>query len=384
MRALTQPGPAVVQVSTIGDGGRPMLSVIAKRTYDVLSDGRLIPAAETLPLVRDPEPDAANPRRLHRDSDVYALKPLTDVVVRGHAYGRGQRAFMATVQVGAVRKEVLVIGDRRVTLAAAGRLIVSDPSPIERIPLRYDRAYGGIDEVAHRRAPDPLQALERYLGTAVDPVFSSPFAYPRNFAGVGYLIEATPAAVEPLVMPNLEDPLDRLTADRLAVGVPGRWPLMPLPQAFDWTDPGTFPRMAYMGIVHDHDPIAAPVAEVARGFAPADVLEPKPIAEKAGPRWANGASLGLQLAHLRGGEEVVMAGVHPQQPVWRLRLPRARPDIRTDGRNGQLTATDPVIHTVDIEPDLSRVSLVWRGHAPARRVYAPAELTQMPLYVAWP
>ncbi|HXU62689.1 MAG TPA: DUF2169 domain-containing protein [Polyangia bacterium] len=384
MRALTQPGPTVMQVSTAGEGGRPMLSVIAKRTYDVLSDGRLIPAAESPPLLRDPEFDAANPRRLHRDSDAYAFKPLTDVVVRGHAYGGGQRAFVATVQAGGARKELLVIGDRRVTVGVAGRLILSEPSPIERIPLRYDRAYGGIDQVAHQRAPDPLQALERYLGTAVDPVFSSPFAYPRNFAGVGYLIEATAAAVERLVMPNLEDPRDRLTADRLAVGVPGRWPLMPLPQGFDWTDPGTFPRMAYMGIVHDHDPIPAPVAEVVRGFAPADVLEPKPLAEKASPRWANGASLGLQLPLLRGGEEVAMAGVHPQHPVWRFRLPRARPDIRTDGRNGQLTATEPVIHTVDIEPDLSRVSLVWRGHAPAVRRYAAAELTRMPLYVAWP
>jgi hypothetical protein len=218
----------------------------------------------------------------------------------------------------------------------------------------------------------------------VDPVFSSPFAYPRNFAGVGYLIEPMAAAVDALAMPNLEDPLDRLTPDRLAVGAPGRWPSMPLPQAFDWTDPGTFPRMTYLGIVHDHDPLSEPVAEVTRGFAPADVLESKPIGDKVSDRWANGASLGLQLPHLRGGEEVIAGGVHPRQPRWRFRLPRARPDIRADGRNGQLTATDPVIHTVDVEPDLSRVSITWRGAAPALRPYTAAELAQMPLHVAWP
>lgn len=384
MRTLTRPGPTVTQVSTVGDGGQPMLSVIAKRTYDVLSDGRLVPAPENLPLVLEPEPDSENPRRLHRDSDCYAFKPLTDVVVRGHAYGAGRRVFVAAVQVGSARKEVLVIGDRRVAIGTAGRLVFSEPAPVERIPLRADRAYGGIDLVAHQRAPDPLDALARYLGPPVDAAFSSPFAYPRNFAGVGYLIEPTPAAVERLVMPNLEDPLDRLSPDRLAAGAAGRWPLMPLPQSFDWTDPGTFPRMAYMGIVHDHDPFAGPVAEVTRGFAPADVMESKPIAEKASDRWANGASLGLQLPHLRGGEEVAMSGLHPDRPVWRLRLPRTQPEIRTDGRNGQLTPTDPVIHTLDVEPDLSRVSIVWRGRAPALRLYAPGELAQMPLYVAWP
>jgi len=384
VRALTRPGPTVVQVSTVGPGGQPMLSVICKQTYDVLSDGRLIPAPESLPLVVDPEPDAANPRRLHRDSDCYAFKPFTDVVVRGHAYGAGQRAFVAALQVGAARQEVLVLGDRRVALGPTGRLVISEPSPVERMPLRYDRAYGGIDQVAHERAPGPEAALARYLGAAVDEAFSSPFAYPRNFAGVGYLIEPTAAAVDRLVMPNLEDPLDRLTPDRLAVGAPGCWPLMPLPRAFDWTDPGTFPRMAYMGIVHDHDPLSGPVAEVTRGWAPADVMVSKPIAEKVCDRWANGASLGLQLPHLRGGDEVTMNAVHPRQPVWRFRLPRARPDMRTDGRNGKLTATEPVIHTLDVEPDLSRASLVWRGWAPALRLYAAEELAQMPLYVGWP
>ncbi len=381
--ALTRPGPTAVQISWTGAGGQPMLSVVCKRTYDVLSDGRLVPAAESLPLLAAPQPDPDNPRRLHRDSDCYPFKPLTDVVVRGHAHGTGQRSFIATAQVGRAQKQVLVTGDRRVTRGPTGRLIFSEPERIDRIPLRYDRAYGGIDEVACQKNPNPLEALARYLEPGADLSLSSPFIYPRNLAGVGYLIEPSPEAVERLVLPNLEDPADRLGPDRLAVGRPGRWPAMPLPAAFDWTDFGTFPRLTYMGIVHDHDPFEGQVAEAARGQAPADVMVSKPLADKASDRWANGASLGLQLTPLAGGEEVMLGGVHPRVPVWRFRLPRARPDIRADGRNGKLAETSPVIHTVDIEPDAAQVSIVWRGSTPALRLYARDELAKMPLYAAW-
>jgi hypothetical protein len=262
-------------------------------------------------------------------------------------------------------------------------VIFSEPARIDKVPLRYDRAYGGIDEVARARMPNPLEALNKYLDPSIDLSLSSPFAYPRNFAGVGYLVEATVAGIERLVLPNLEDPADRLTPDRLVVGAPGRWPLMPIPQAFDWTDPGTFPRMTYMGIVHDHDPFAGVVAEASRGYAPRDVMETKPLEQKASDRWANGASLGLQLPHLGGGEELLLGGVHPRHQIWRFRLPSARPQVFTDGRNGKLNRTAPVIHTVDIEPDESRVSIVWRGSAPALRRYGQDELARMPFQIRW-
>jgi len=37
-----------------------------------------------------------------------------------------------------------------------------------------------------------------------------------------------------------------------------------------------------------------------------------------------------------------------------------------------------------VEPDEHRVSLVWRGSAPARRPYGADELAEMPLFVRWP
>jgi hypothetical protein len=92
-----------------------------------------------------------------------------------------------------------------------------------------------------------------------------------------------------LVLPNLEDPADFLTPDRLPVGSPGRWPLMPLPPSFDWVNYGTFPRLAHMGVVHDHEPLSAPIAEVRRGYVAKDILEPRPMQEAMSHRFGNGA-----------------------------------------------------------------------------------------------
>ncbi len=380
---LTTPGPTAIQLSARDEEGQPILSVLCKRTYAVSPEGRVSPAAEQLPLVLDFELDPDNPARLHRDFDLYPIKAMTDVVVRGHAYGTGQRSFIATVRVAAWEKRVAVFGDRRCHLSATGHIVFSAPEKIVRVPLRYDRAYGGRDEVAELGRGNPLAALAKYLGPAADPSLASPYLYPRNHAGVGYLIEPTRAAVDRLVLPNLEDPDDLLSPERIAVGAPGRWPLMPIPAAFDWVDPGTFPRLAYVGVVHDHDALDAPIAEVRRGWAPDDLLVEKPIEEQADIRFANGASHGLQLPHLRGGEACVLGGVHPEMPIWSFRLPRERPEIKTDGRNGAFNGTKPVMHTVEIEPDEGRVSIVWRGSAPALRPYLPDELQKMPLSVRW-
>jgi hypothetical protein len=321
--------------------------------------------------------------RLHRDFDLYPVKVLTDVVVRGHAYGTGQRSFIATVRVDAWEKRVAVFGDRRCHLSASGHVVFSAPEQIGRIPLRYDRAYGGLDQVAQETRGHPLSALGKYLDPSVDVTLSSPYLYPRNHAGVGYLIDVARGAVDRLVLPNLEDPSDLLSPERLAVGSPGAWPAMPLPCAFDWVDPGTFPRLAYAGVVHDHDPLSAPVAEVQRGYAAADLMVEKPIEKQMNVRFANGASHGLQLPHLKGGEACMLGGVHPKMPIWTFRLPRERPEIKTDGRRGTMNGTKPVIHTVEIEPDQERVSIVWRGSARALRPYLPDELQKMPLHVRW-
>jgi hypothetical protein len=291
--------------------------------------------------------------------------------------------------VGTVAKSLQVFGNRRCGLAANGQIVFSDPEPCDRIPLRYDRAYGGRDAVAEKAHGNPLEPLQPYMAT-VDLAQASPFLYPRNACGVGYLVEARPEAIDALVLPNLEDPADLLRPSTLVVGNPQRWPQMPLPWCTSWVDPGAFPRLACLGGIPEHEPLPRPFAEAQRGFYPPSVFvttnangQPKPLEERFSPLLANGASLGLSVPYLRGDEEILLGRMHPQIDRYSFRLPGHVPEIWVDGRDGKLVETQPVLHSVVIETDESRVSVVWCGSARAKRLYGPDELATMPLRVKW-
>jgi hypothetical protein len=124
--------------------------------------------------------------------------------------------------------------------------------------------------------------------------------------------------------------------------------------------------------------------EFTRAFLP---IEVRKLSIFAGDplvfRFTNGASPGLQVPHLRPGATISLTQMHAAAPRLDIVLPDDAPKISVDGRNGKLAATEPVIHNVEIEPDAGRLSIVWRGAAPALRPYMQAELEKMPLRVEW-
>jgi hypothetical protein len=382
MPKIDAPDPIARQVSGFDPDGRPILAVLFKQTFRVLPDGRL-DVAEPVPLAEDlrGDPDTG---RLLQDTDLYPHKLATDMVVRGHAHAPGSRPrarFEAAVRIGPHAKVLLVLGDRFCT-SAGGRTVFSDPMPVEKVPLAYTHAYGGRDAVAEAKYGNPYLAYQSFMvGLNWDLSQASPFLYPRNPFGSGYLVEASTDGLERLVLPNLEDPLDPLTPERIAAGEPGNWVKMPLPHCTDWVDYCCFPRIAYAGLVPLTEPDVGVPAEAVRGFAPADILDDKPIHEQVSLRMANGASLGMQLPYLRGGETVALENMHPTQGKLVVRLPADRPRMWVDGRKGTLKETDPVIHTVVIEPDEGRLTVVWRGSAPALRPYMTEELQKMPFKI---
>jgi hypothetical protein len=385
MYAITQCSPTAQQMSGLDPEGREILSVLAKRTYQLEMSGRCVLAEEQLPLVTEPVADPDVPDLLAQDMDIYPFKPATDVVLRGHVWpSSGCRSLEAAVQVGSAKKALLAIGDRKCYLSATGRIVFSEPAPLRPIPLSYRLAYGGKDAVTEARQDDPFEGLRQHIPDTVDLSQASPYAYPRNPCGVGYLVEASAEAVDQLKLPNLEDPADRLSSERLVVGKVQRWSLMPLPQALDWVHHFWFPRLALFGYYPEHElSDNKPIAEVARGFIPSEVMLRTRESEKHLMRFTNGASLGLQLPFLKGDEQCLLTNIHPMKPRFGFRLPGGRPKIWTDGRNGKLSSTEPVIHTVLIEVEEQRLSIVWRGSAPALRRYFPEELEKMPFRVAW-
>ena len=383
---LETPSPTVRQDSGKDPAGNFILSVVVKRTYTISRHRTCVLADAQLPLCEEPEFDPDDPNLLLNDSDLIPYKLRTDVIVKGHAYGyTGRPQFHALVQVGDAAKQILVQGDRRCARSATGTLRFSAPEPVDRIPLSYTYAYGGRDTVAEAvwlkeaiaRAPHESPDLRSIAE-------GSPYAYPRNPSGRGYLVHSTPQAVETLQLPNLEDPLDPVTPQRLEVGSRLRWPGMPLPWATGWVPADWFPRIVGLGLVPMYERMGEPFPEVQRGFIADSVLRPS-SQDLADPfHLTCGASLDMQLPYLRGGEPVRLKSLHRAQADWTFSLPAERPAIWTDGRNGRLNPTEPVIHTVVVEPDEERVSVVWRGSAQALRPYMENELTKMPFRVAWP
>src|SRR5690606_5960313 len=138
--------------------------------------------------------------------------------------------------------------------------------------------------------------------------FDHPGLYPRNPIGKGYLVYPDPPIVG-LELPNLEDPSDRLTPQRLFALSPERWHRQPLPWALDWTSPLTYPRELYGGLDAWHPcPDLTTLPEVTRGYAPELV---KASAAPA-PHFHQEASLGM-VAHVPlGGAPVSIVGMHPE------------------------------------------------------------------------
>jgi len=158
---------------------------------------------------------------------------------------------------------------------------------------------------------------------------------------------------------------------------------MPVPRSFGFIHPGWFPRLGYLGFVPPYDDLDVPFLEVARGEALVEATRIGIKTPDVSVRFFQGASLGLQLPFVSPGERVVLTNLMKGLPSFPFDLPRGRPKMCADGRNGKLAPTQPVIHTIVIDPDERRLTVLWAGTAPALRPYTEAELAKMPLLVEW-
>ncbi len=202
---------AVVLAST--PLGQPVLGVVGKRTYTVFR-GILQEAPSQIPLVEQPIL-CDDEGGLRHDSDLIMNRTGVDVVIQGHAYDHeGKNWFTAAIGAGAFQRRLLVFGDRRCEVLN-GAIRFTAPAPITRIPLLWESAYGGVDEVARRTLGGAYEDSLKSAGVDVDPRFG-PFGYPRNPVGKGYLIDPSLEAVAACHLPNLEDPEHALLPQNLA------------------------------------------------------------------------------------------------------------------------------------------------------------------------
>lgn len=372
------------QVSAMLENQQHILAVLVKKTYHISANGKCIEADEKIQLYEDFSHYQDNDKLLEHDTDLFAFKPLTDVIIKGNARHKYPvDKFLVQIQVGRYLTEILVQGNRRAYLNTENKIQFTSPELIQEIPLRYDHAYGGCDIEAEKKIILPDPEIIKLLPPGLDLLAKSLFRYQRNPAGKGFIVENNPATFTNLELPNLEDPKDLLTTQNLLVGDENRWHEMPIPRCTDWVDYAFFPRLAYFGIVNIFETKPYQLKEIINKWADESLLAAKKQTDEFNFRCCNGASPSLQLPYVTRGDQVRLINLHPEHADFVFEIPIEYPKIWIDGRKGKLTETKPVIHTIVIEPDENRLSIVWRGSGHALRPYHAEELKTMPFKVEW-
>lgn len=285
--------------------------VVVKGTFDIGVDGSLRIADEQIGPLLAPEyhgePGASS---LKYDADLVAAKPTTDVLLNGTAYapgGRPSTSFVVGMSVGPVKK-VLKVNGHQVWEKRALGVRPSPLDPVERVPIVYERAYGGYDHAN----PDPRN---HRLDT-------------RNPVGCGLVDDPNPRVGQHL--PNFEYP------DR-AVEKAG-------PAGFGALDSFWSPRRELAGtydekwlkrrmplLPEDWNPLSLQCA-------PTDQRPPSP---------------------LRGGEVVDLRNLTPGGSLQFV-LPKIQLTFNTL-IDGQAKEHRGHVATVIIEPDHPRVIMVWKS-----------------------
>lgn len=299
--------------------GAETLLVVVKGTWQILKDGTLSVAEEQVPVRFEPA-YSGNPTdsSLIHDTDVVLEKPGTDCVLLGHAWAPkvGVGSVDVTFAVGPVRKTVRVFGER-IWMKCLGLVSMSRPAPFEKIPLVWERAFGGADT----SWPDP-KGHEFCL---------------ENPVGRGLLAKKTKLEVDGMRLPNLEDPANLIKKPTDC----------PRPMGFGPIPPHWLPRAGYAGTYDDH------WRKYVNPLPPQDV----------DLRFHSCASPGLASArHLTGSEQVL---VENASRFGRLvfQLPGVAPSVSVQiGAAANELAMR--LDTVIVEPDEERLALVWRGCLP--------------------
>jgi hypothetical protein len=321
-REFTNETPFVGQELYLADQeGRDLLVVVIKATYLLPRRGRPLPAEEQIPLdlagTYHGEPGKSS---LRFEPEVAPVKLGTDVALVGHAWAGGgpQRAVDVGLTVGGLSKFARVYGDR-FWYRRAGMVIASDPAPFERMPLVYERAFGGWD----RTPPDPSQhSVEA-----------------RNPVGVGYHDPRWGLLAESAPLPNVELPYQLIAS--LADAPP--------PAGFGFIGPDWLPRRLYAG-TYDAAWQAQRFPLLPEDFSP----------------WFHSAVPPDQIVpgYLQGNERVVIYNAVPEGTL-EFELPGEPPPTCAVTFQDSSTQTQQApLDTLIIDTDADRVVLLWRTQFP--------------------
>ncbi len=294
--------------------GEEIRITVLKATWDIFPDGTTALSARQPPVNTGPVLRDDGKTLLY-DTDCGPAKSATDIVLNGHAYspdGKAVSELPVGLKVGRVIRLARVYGERHWN----GRQH-NQPSPFIRMPLSYDKMSRGdfFAFCASHYNPDGIPA-DAVAETEIPAVPRIEF----------YGDEASPG-----------------------FGVQPRY----------W--PG---RMQFAGTYDNH-------WRRHRAPLPPDDMDERYWQSAPAPLYAGG--------WLKGGETVCLGNLMPpgygQHGLFIFTLPRIIPALRTQFYDGSMRWHQAKLHTVIIEPDFPRISLVRHSALPCHHLVNQLEST---------
>lgn len=310
MLQLKNNSPFAADIALLpNEKGVDTLYIIVKATFNI---GRKWTLADEQPppVEADEYREEPGESSLTHASDYHLGKPASDIVVLGDACapeGKPVKQLDVDLKVGSIGKSVRVYGDRQ---WRDGR--VTGPEPFERMPLIYERAFGGT-----RLVDDQVAEADT-----------------RNPVGTGFAGGRDAGEMDGVALPNLEHP-------EYPIGSVGD---TPPPAGFGAIAPNWRPRMDYAGTYDEAwQKQRAP-------YLPDDFDS----------RFFNTAHPDLVYpGYLQGGEPVRIDRMHPGGPLS-FRLPAVKLSTRIDIA-GRVETPAFNLETLLLEPGDLRVGLTWRA-----------------------
>jgi hypothetical protein len=263
---------------------------------------------------------------VHYPGQAASYKPMIDVIVTGHAYapkGRRVETMVVGIRVADLKKTVMVSGDRFWRLGPMGH-VPSAPQPFERLPVVYERAFGG---------GSPSAEAERAVA-----------AYePRNPVGIGLPGTATGDPLVTSEVPNIEYASQRMESVKQR----------PTPAGFGPISPSWQPRVGFAGTYDDH---------WLKAQAPL-------LPHDFDPRFFQAVPADQQSSAIRPGDVVDVAGMTPDGR-WTFQLPPLDVPLALVHAD-RIEHTKAVLDTIHLEPDEYRFHLTARLSIPLIRNRAP-------------
>lgn len=308
----TTPYPATLAVFPAPSGVECAYAAV-KISYDLSTGVPQLAASQAMFLASDVYWGDTASTSLRAAADLTLLKPSTDVLLLGRAVApAGPVACMdVALRVGGFGRRLRIFGERSWLREGEGWR-PSAPQPFERLPLRWELAFGGPSRGHPEHPPECEQ---------------------RNPVGRGFVASWDSDPVG-LPLPCIEDPdaLLRHPHER------------PEPAGVAPVAPGWLGRARYAG-TYD-----AAWQKTRAPYLPLDF----------DPRFFQAAPPGLVApVRLTGGEDVALEGVTGGGKVC-FALPRPDLHMAFDFA-GRHMAAEPLLDTVLIEPDMARLQMVWRA-----------------------